>query len=51
MMKVGPYSLWNGVADVNITNLLNFHRSHGKEASITATIHQVDLGLGIQERI
>ena len=30
------FTYGDGVADVNITNLLNFHRSHGKEATITA---------------
>ena len=30
------YDLWNGVSDVNITELLKFHSKTGKWASVTA---------------
>ena len=31
------FTYGDGVADVNITELLDFHKSHGKEATLTAT--------------
>tara|TARA_R110002096_G_scaffold436018_1_gene665134 strand:- start:14482 stop:15258 length:777 start_codon:yes stop_codon:yes gene_type:complete len=31
------FTYGDGVADINIEDLLNFHRAHGKEATLTAT--------------
>ena len=31
------FTYGDGVADINITNLINFHKSHGKQATLTAT--------------
>ena len=31
------FTYGDGVADVNITDLINFHKSHGKQATLTAT--------------
>jgi glucose-1-phosphate cytidylyltransferase len=31
------FTYGDGVADINITDLINFHKSHGKQATLTAT--------------
>jgi glucose-1-phosphate cytidylyltransferase len=31
------FTYGDGVADINIKNLINFHKSHGKQATLTAT--------------
>ncbi|MDC0635461.1 glucose-1-phosphate cytidylyltransferase [Flavobacteriaceae bacterium] len=31
------FTYGDGVADINITELINFHKSHGKQATLTAT--------------
>jgi glucose-1-phosphate cytidylyltransferase len=35
--KVFCFTYGDGVADINITELINFHKSHGKQATLTAT--------------
>jgi glucose-1-phosphate cytidylyltransferase len=35
--EVFCFTYGDGVADINITKLINFHKSHGKQATLTAT--------------
>ena len=35
--KAFCFTYGDGVADINITDLINFHKSHGKQATLTAT--------------
>jgi NDP-sugar pyrophosphorylase family protein len=46
------FTYGDGLADIDITKLISFHRSHGKIATVTAVARRIELGLSLgDERI